>query len=383
MRIGVDLFSIVPATGRGGGFHRYTTELISALRDVGTADHYFLFTNSLNSSMFPRDRGMTQVVVPLPPQRQVWPFRLAWQHGLLPVLARRYKLDLMHFPTDTAALWPGVPYVVTTNDVIMDVYYPMHHTESVSSLKARYLFAAKRRAAQRADRVICPSQATAAEVTRHYDVPPSSITVIWDGVDHNAFQAESSEPRQPPYVLSVLSLSPHKNVETLIAAFAAARDRYTLPHELHLIGMPGTDASPVTTAINRAVAAGVPIRHLGYVEDEVLATAYREASLFVFLSRVEGFGLPPLEAMASGTPVIASNVSSMPEVCGDAALLVSPDDVQEAAEAIGRLLTQPDKASRLRTAGLERARLFSWAETARLTHDVYERVLAGNRTRGR
>ena len=201
----------------------------------------------------------------------------------------------------------------------MDVYYPMHHTESVSSLKARYLFAAKRRAAQRADRVICPSQATAEEVTRHYDVPPSAITVIWDGVDHNAFQADSHEPRQPPYVLSVLSLSPHKNVETLIAAFAAARDRHRLPHELHLIGMPGTDASPVTTAINRAVAAGVPIRHLGYVEDEVLATAYREASLFVFLSRVEGFGLPPLEAMASGTPVIASNVSSMPEVCGDAA----------------------------------------------------------------
>ena len=97
MRIGVDLFSIVPATGRGGGFHRYTTELMNALRDLGKADHYFLFTNSLNSSMFPRDRGMTQVVVPLPPQRQVWPFRLAWQHGLLPVPGTQLQARLDAF----------------------------------------------------------------------------------------------------------------------------------------------------------------------------------------------------------------------------------------------------------------------------------------------
>jgi glycosyltransferase involved in cell wall biosynthesis len=174
----------------------------------------------------------------------------------------------------------------------------------------------------------------------------------------------------------VISLSPHKNVETLIDAFARARERYGLPHELHLIGMAGADASPVSRAIDRAIEDGVPIRYLGFVAEDVLAAAYRGASLFVFLSRIEGFGLPPLEAMASGIPVVASNVSSMPEVCGDAAWLVAPDDVDGAAEAIAQTLTQPQVASRLAAAGYKRARQFTWAETARKTRDVYVRALS-------
>jgi alpha-1,3-rhamnosyl/mannosyltransferase len=176
-------------------------------------------------------------------------------------------------------------------------------------------------------------------------------------------------------VLSVVSLSPHKNVEALVKAFARARERYRLPHELHLIGMAGTHASPVQRAIDRGVEAGVPIRYLGFVSEDTLALAYAGASLFVFLSSVEGFGLPVLEAMASGVPVVASNVSSLPEVCGDAGWLIAPDDVDGAAEAIGQLLTTPELASRLATAGRDRARSFSWADTARRTRDVYARVL--------
>lgn len=378
MRIGLDLFSLVPGAGRGGGFHRYATGLVNSLRALGTNDEYVLVTNSLNASMFPRDAQMSQVVVPLPPQRALWPFRLAAQHALIPLIARRHRLDLVHFPMDTAAFHPGVPFVVTTNDVIADVYYPAHHPGAVSALKARYLFAAKGRSARRAERVICPSYATAAEVQRHYHVARDKITVVADGVDVSLFAGERSQPAtDPPYVLSVISLSPHKNVETLIRAFALARERHRLPHELRLIGMAGTGASPVTSAINRAIEAGVPIRYLGFVAEDVLAAAYRGASAFVFLSHVEGFGLPPLEAMASGVPVVSSNASSLPEVCGDAAWMVPPDDVEGAAEAIAQVLNDPEVARRLAAAGRERARQFSWAETARKTRDVYVRVLEG------
>lgn len=372
IRIGIDLFSVVPGAGRGGGFHRYITGLVNALYELGAADHYYLFTNRLNASMFPRGDRMTQIVIPLPPHRAVWPFRLAWQHLMLPVVARRHRLDLVHFPMDTASFRIGGPYVVTTNDLIADVYYPAHHPGSISPLKAKYLFASKRRSARRARQVICPSHATASDVNRHYGVPLDAITVIPDGVDARLFAAERSRPPgDPPYILSVVSLSPHKNVETMIEAFARARARYKLPHELRLIGMPGTDASPVGRAIQRAVDAGVPIRYLGFVDESVLASAYAGASLFVFLSRIEGFGFPPLEAMASGTPVIASNVSSMPEVCGDAAVLVSPDDADATADAIGCVLTTPDVARRFVAAGRARAQQFSWAETARRTRELY------------
>jgi glycosyltransferase involved in cell wall biosynthesis len=376
VRIGIDLFPLVPATGRGGGFARYTTGLVNALRDLGTADQYVLFTNRLNSWMFPSDENVTQVVIPLPPQRTVWPFRLAWQHALLPLLVRGYGLDLMHFPMDIAPLRIGVPYVVTTNDLIADTYYPAHYPGAVSPLKARYLFLSKRRSAQRAQHVICPSRATANDVTRHYGVPPEAISVVWDGVDEARFGTERPcRSERTPYVLSVVSLSPHKNIETLIAAFSLARKRFRLPHELHLIGMPGTGASPVTRAIQRAIEAGVPIRYLGFVAAEVLAAAYVDASLFAFLSHVEGFGLPLLEAMASGTPVVASNASSIPEICGEAARLVSPNDVEESADAIGQVLTTPSQSSRLSAAGRERAKQFSWARTARGTHEVYCRIV--------
>jgi len=379
MRIGLDLFSLVPGSGRGGGFARYATGLVKGLRDLGTDDRYYLFTNRLNASMFPRGDRVIQIVVPLPPQRALWPFRLAWQHALLPIMARRCRLDLMHFPMDTASFRVGIPYVVTTNDLIADVFYPAHYPGSISPLKTKYLFASKRRSARRARRVICPSRATAADVNRHYGVALEGISVVADGVDEQFFLSDRTRrPGGAPYVLSVVSLSPHKNVETLIGAFALAREQYRLPHELHLIGMPGTDASPVDRAIRRAIASGVPIRYLGSVAEDALRLAYAGASVFVFLSHVEGFGLPPLEAMASGAPVIASNVSSLPEVCGDAAWLISPGDVAGAAEAIGQVLTTPQLASRLAAAGQERARTFSWVETARRTREVYVRVLSAD-----
>src|SRR6186997_1865570 len=116
-----------------------------------------------------------------------WPFRLAATHAVLPLLAARHRLDLVHFPMDTASFHLGIPYVVTTNDTIADVYYPAHYPGSVSPLKSRYLFAAKGRSARRARRVICPSQATAAEVCRHYRVAPDRVSVVADGVDATMF----------------------------------------------------------------------------------------------------------------------------------------------------------------------------------------------------
>jgi glycosyltransferase involved in cell wall biosynthesis len=280
---------------------------------------------------------------------------------------------------DTASALLPCPYVVTINDLISDVYYPAHFPGAVSPLKARYLFAAKRRSARRAGAIICPSLATAEEVRRHYQVPAERITIVPDAADQRFFDAGcagrgSASRHEPPYVVSVVSLSPHKNIETLVRAFARARSRYNLPHELWLIGMKGTAARSVERFLSNEVGGGVPIRWLGFVGDETLVSAYRSADLLVFIPFVEGFGLPPLEAMAMGVPVVASNVSSLPEVCGNAAILVPPNDVEAVAAAIGQVLTEPDMARRLVEAGRRHAKLFTWTKTAAETRAVYERM---------
>ncbi len=376
LRIGIDLFPLVPGVGRGGGFHRYAVELMRAMAGLDDAHRYVLFVSRRNAHLFPAGSRFTQVVAPLAPERELWPLRLAWQHLLLPRRARRLRLDVLHSPFDTAPLRLPCASVVTVMDVITDVFYPAHFPGDVTFFKARYLFHVKRRAARRASAVICASRATADDVVRHYGVPSSSIRVVPLGADHAARGGGAPSPPRAaaarPYVVAVVSLSPHKNVDGLLEAFRLARERFGLPHELHLVGMPGTGAARVQRSLAQAAAAGLPVRALGYVDEEQLRAEYEGASLLAFIPLVEGFGLPALEAMAVGIPVVASSVSSLPEVCGDAALLVPPDDASAVADAIGTALTDERLAERLRYAGRARALQFTWEATARATRDVYE-----------
>lgn len=375
LRVGVDLFPLVPGVGRGGGFHRYAVELLRALERLDDAHRYFLFVSRRNAHLFPAGGRFTQVVAPLAPEREAWPLRLAWQHLLLPRRARRLALDVLHSPFDTAPLRLPCASVVTVMDLITDVFYPAHFPGDVSLLKARYLFHAKRHAARQAHTVICASRATADDVVRHYGARSATVRVVPLGVtvttDGGMPRPGASAPARP-YILSVVSLSPHKNVAGVLEAFRLARERFGLPHELHLVGMAGTGARRVRPPLDAAAAAGLPVRVLGYVDEETLHAEYAGASLLLFIPLVEGFGLPPLEAMARGIPVVASRVSSIPEVCGEAALLVAPDDAGGVAAAIGQALTDEELAERLRRAGRARACQFPWEGTARATREVYE-----------
>lgn len=384
LKIGIDLFPLVPGVGRGGGFQRYAVELIGAMSRLDDAHRYVLFVNRRNADFFPSGDRFTQVMAPLAPEREIWPLRLAWQHLLLPRQARRLGLDVLHSPFDTAPVWLPCPSVVTVMDLISDVFYPAHFPGDVSFIKARYLFHAKRHAARRANVVICASRATATEVVRHYGVLNSAVRVVplgvADSVTGRLAPNQSRAPTPPrPYVLSVVSLSPHKNVARLLEAFRLAREQFHLPHELHLVGMPGTAAARVQRAIASAVEAGLPVRALGFVSEEKLRAEYEGASLLAFVPLVEGFGLPPLEAMALGIPVVASRVSSVAEVCGDAALLVDPEAASDVARAIGSVLTDAALAERLRQAGRARALQFTWEAAARATREVYEAAAAEGR----
>ena len=222
------------------------------------------------------------------------------------------------------------------------------------------------RSARRAERVLAVSERTKRDLVEHYRIPEEKIVVTPNGVDP-IFQPNGSAPKGPPYVLFVGGIQPRKDPVTAIEALA----RIDGDLRLVLVGDEKRGGDELRSAIRR-LGLERRVEFAGYVEHEGLASLYRGAACLVFPSRYEGFGLPVLEAMASGTPVVATTAGAVPEVAGDAAVLVEPGDPEAFADGIRQALGDRE---RLVAAGLERARRFTWAETARRTLEVYRELL--------
>jgi glycosyltransferase involved in cell wall biosynthesis len=222
------------------------------------------------------------------------------------------------------------------------------------------------RSARRAERVLVVSERTKRDLVEHYRIREEKIVVTPNGVDP-IFQPNGSAPNGPPYVLFVGGIQPRKDPATAIEALA----RIDGDLRLVLVGDEKRGGDELRSAIRR-LGLERRVEFAGYVEHEGLASLYRGAACLVFPSRYEGFGLPVLEAMASGTPVVATTAGAVPEVAGDAAVLVEPGDPEALAEGIREALGNRE---RLVAEGLERARRFTWAETARRTLEVYRELL--------
>jgi glycosyltransferase involved in cell wall biosynthesis len=237
-------------------------------------------------------------------------------------------------------------------------------------------------AARKSDRILTVSEASKRDILHFFNVPPEKIVVVYNGIDERFSIQPSVEEiarvrerfqLDHGFVLYAGTIKPHKNLVRLIEAFAALRKGEFEELKLLIIG----DEISKLPALRRAVHSHKlhkHVRFLGFLPDETLAALYRLAAVFVFPSLYEGFGLPPLEAMASGTPVVTSNVSSLPEVAGDAAILVDPYDVSSIVDGVRRVLTDPVLADELRRKGLARARDFSWDRSVARTHDIYRLV---------
>jgi glycosyltransferase involved in cell wall biosynthesis len=237
-------------------------------------------------------------------------------------------------------------------------------------------------AARRSDRILTVSEASKRDILHFFNVPPDKISVVYNAIDERIWEEPPPEDiarvrerfqLDQRFVLYAGTIKPHKNLVRLIEAFAQLRKGEFEELKLLIIG----DEISKLPALRRAVHSyklHKHVRFLGFLPDETLAALYRLASLFVFPSLYEGFGLPPLEAMASGTPVVTSNVSSLPEVAGDAAVLVDPYDVSSIVEGMRRVLSDSALANELRRKGLIRARDFSWERSVARTHEIYQLV---------
>jgi glycosyltransferase involved in cell wall biosynthesis len=233
------------------------------------------------------------------------------------------------------------------------------------------------------------SETSKRDILHFFKVPEEKVVVVYNAIDERYWRQPSSEQvarvrerfqLDHRYVLYVGNIKPHKNVVRLIEAFHALRRGDLEDIKLVIIG----DEISKFPGLRRAVHVHKlhkHVRFLGYLPDDTLAVLYRLASVFVFPSLYEGFGLPPLEAMASGTPVVTSNVSSLPEVAGNAAVLVDPYDTEAIVDGMRRVLTDPALAADLRRRGFVRAREFSWDRSVARTWDVY-RDVAGHATPG-
>jgi len=296
----------------------------------------------------------------------------------IPMDLRREKVDVFHAPHYVLPPLVRCPSVVTIHDCI-HLMFPQYLPNRRSLAYARTAITL---AAKRSTRILTGSESSKRDILRFVDVPPGKIDVIYHACDPR-FRSEPNEEDvarvrerfqlQDQFVLYAGNVKPHKNLERLIEAFYLVRGRGLDNLKLVLIGDDISKYSALRRAVHRHQLHKY-VRFLGFLSLDILAVLYRLAGVFAFPSLYEGFGLPPLEAMASGTPVVTSNISSLPEVTGDAAVQVDPYDATAIADGIYRVLTDDSLRHDLKRRGLERATQFSWESSVRRVREIYGQV---------
>ncbi|MFN3929751.1 MAG: glycosyltransferase family 4 protein, partial [Thermoflexus sp.] len=317
---------------------------------------------------------------PLPERGMVWlwhrlriPFPLEALTGPADLV---YSPDFLLPPT-----LPGRRTLLTVHDLSFEIM-----PETLPEPLVAYLQRNVPRAVRRATHILADSESTRQDLIRLWGVPPERITVLYSGVDPRFRPIEDPEEHARvraryglgswPFLLTVGTVQPRKNYPRLIEAFAALVREGVFPEgRLVIVGEEGWKAEGTFEAVRRSGVAE-RIHWLGFVADEDLPVLYSMAAAFVLVSRYEGFGLPALEAMACGAPVVVSRTSSLPEVVGDAGVQVDPESVEEIARGLRAVLTDSERRSALRAAGLERARRFTWEAAARRWGEVVEALLA-------
>jgi alpha-1,3-rhamnosyl/mannosyltransferase len=364
LRVGIDGRAF---TSPAGGIRRYVDGLVSGLTSLGEQ----LELVALGGREAPSP--LSHVPEPRHP-----PTNLGWTLIGLPRAARRGRVDLIHAPAYTAPVWAGVPVVVTIHDVSY-ARHPQWYPYRQDRLRRVFY----RRSACSASHIITDSAFSASEITAAYGIGGDRITVAPLGVAHDfapttpaSLACELPADVSMPFLLHVGDLHERRNLAVVVDALLEARRHFGALPALSLV-LAGVDrgvGDGLSEIVKEADAPEAVVR-LGVVDEEQLRMLYRCAAALVYPSRYEGFGLPVLEAMASGTPVIASRAASIPEVLGNAGILVDPEDTRGWVQAIIAVVNDEHRRSEMKAAGLARAAQFTWARTARITLDVYRRAV--------
>ena len=373
MRIGIDA-RLALYSKRGHGRHIYN--LIHNLAKIDSTNEYILYLDRPDEEgCLPTTSNFSKKVI------KSWNY-LLWEQLLLPIRLWIDKPDLVHFTNHTAPWICPVRNVVTIHDLIF------LNSEIPPSPVLYQRFGRFYKAlttpfrARRADRVIACSNFTKGDIVKLLDLPEERIDAILEAVDpqyklvDDSYLLEMIKQKYgigKDFILGLGGQDPRKNTSSIIRACKKMKDRYSCKHHLVIAGLENWLKSPVFGLV-QDLGLRDSVKFTGFVSDKDLVLLYNAAALFVYPSLSEGFGFPALEAMACGTPVITSNVTALPEVVGDAAILVDPKDIDGLVEAMHDVLSQNSLRLRLIEKGLKRVKHFSWETFAKKTLLVYNRV---------
>ena len=381
--IHIGYFSNQFATSKGHGIARYANRLYNALLQNNTSLVLYPVSASTNGTVEEIDvlKSRTGLQV-LPWGRKVTP--LAWIFFNFPFLENGItnQIDIVHALSLGYKVATLKPYVVTIHDI-----GPLTHPQFFTKKDQWFMKGSLKQAVKKATALICVSQATADAVedyalVNYNQSVKERLHVVHEGVDATFFKAPKLENItdfyivkpliDTPFVLTVGQISPRKNLQTVLKAFNKLKNE--LPNlQLTIVGGNGWDYGKVKKQV-KALGLENRVYFLGYVSDDLLRFLYRKAVVFVYPSLFEGFGLTVLEAMASSCPVITSNIASLSEVSGDAAILINPGNVDELSVNIVLVSKNKKIRSQMITKGLQRAKTFTWKRAAALTFNIYKNI---------
>lgn len=367
MRIGIDARMLGPNVG-GGGLGRYVEELVRELEQLDHKNRYVLFLKEVAQ--------VSEVVQMEKKVADIHWYTLKEQL-LLPRLIDRERLDLVHFPHWNVPLFNRTPFVVTIHDLILleeprSAKVTTRHPLTFFLKRIGYRIVL-RQALKRSRAIIAVSQYTKSAILRHFPwIPSEKIHVVYEGLTRLP-SPTPAPPRAPapPYFLYVGNAYPHKNLEVLLRAFSIFHQQHPDIH-LVLAGRKDVFYERLKRKVTKIDIDPLAIEFVQDPSDQDLANLYCRATLYLFPSRHEGFGLPPLEAMSFGVPVAAARRASLPEILGPAALWFDPDDLEEIVEVMKTGLSDTNVRQALITQGYEQVKKYSWTSMAREVLRVYK-----------
>jgi glycosyltransferase involved in cell wall biosynthesis len=365
VRIGIDARLVYY---RQAGISQYTLRLLQELANLAQDDEFVVFQSRMDGSMLVERPNFQKRALWTPPHHRL-------EQLLLPLEVAAVDLDVLHSPDFIPPFRRNCRSVITIHDLNF-LLYPHFLTPQSASYYGQI-----DQAVRNCDHIIAVSESTKRDIVRLTGAPENKITVVHEAAHPIYRPLDDALPQQVmermglrrDYILFVSTIEPRKNVPTLLMAYKKLLDDYHAEVDLALAGEKGWLFEEVFALVGK-LDLGERVHFLGRVSPEELLGLYNAAQLLVHPAFYEGFGLPPLEAMACGTPVVVSNTSSLPEVVGDAALLVDPSDVDSMAVAIWRLLSDEALRKQMREKGFRRARRFSWKKAALETLDIYHRL---------
>ena len=375
MRIGIDARLLSYRRGMGNFLYNLVIELIN----LDERNQYLLYTNkSLGDELALSDNFQIHML-PMP----IYP---SWEQVALPLAAKRDGLDVLHCPANTGPLWlpQGVSLVLTIHDVMYML--PTSVLPASPSLYQRlgrlYRWLVVPPVARQATAIVTDSHYSRKDIVKYLDLAEDSVRVVW-GAPNRACRVitdtsildkvRAKYALDRPFILALAGVDPRKNTRRVIEAFATFLEDTSAAYQLALVGLP---SSAQSFFFRYAQESGVAnqIVFTGFIPEEDLVALYNLADVFVYPSLYEGFGLPVLEAMACGTPVVTSPTGSLPEIAGEAALFVDSNNAEAISRGIIRVLGDKELAQHLRTLGFEQTSHFSWHQTAVEMLRIYDQV---------